>query len=193
MEGIMKAVAGAAGVLLWLFSALASTQANASQLNPRDPWPAISLPLPSDPILRHYLGVRQGDSFTVDDMASDVVVVEIFNMYCPFCQREAPHVNELFALVDGRENLNRRLKIIGIGVGNSDYEVDFYRRSYSVRFPLFADKDFKIHEMVGKIRTPCFFILKRDADRRFRVAFIHSGGFKTPEAFVSEIIERCGL
>ena len=178
---------------LILFYALSPVQTHASQLEPQALWPAVTLQLPSDPALRHYIGVKAGDTFTVDDMASEVVVVEIFNMYCPFCQREATHVNELFTLVDGREDLNRRLKIIGIGVGNSNYEVDFYRRSYSVQFPLFADKDFEIHEKVGKVRTPCFFILKRDAHRRFRVAFVHSGGFKTPEAFLKEIIKHGGL
>lgn len=189
----MKAATGTAWVLAWLFAALIPVQACAAQPGPQEPWPALTMPLPADPILRHYLGIKEGNTFTLDDMASEVVVVEIFNMYCPFCQREAPHVNELFMLVDGRADLNRRLKIIGIGVGNSDYEVDFYRRSYSVPFPVFADKDFQIYEKVGKVRTPHFFILKRDADRRFKVMFVHSGGFKTPEDFLAEIIERCGL
>jgi thiol-disulfide isomerase/thioredoxin len=190
---MMKVTTGTVWILLWLFFAITPVTAFASQLGPQEPWPAVSLPLPSDPVLRHYLGVKEGDAFTLEDMASEVVVVEIFNMYCPFCQREAPHVNELFTLVDGRDDLNQRLKIIGIGVGNSDFEVDFYRRSYSVAFPLFADKNYAIYEMVGKVRTPSFFILKRDAHRRFRVAFVHSGGFKTPEAFLKEIVKRCGL
>jgi peroxiredoxin len=190
----MKAATMTAWVLLWLFAASTPVQGQqASQSEPEEPWPAVSLPVPSDSMLRRYLGVKEGDTFTVDDMAAEVVVVEIFNMYCPFCQREAPHVNGLFTLVNGRDDLNRRLKIIGIGVGNSTYEVDFYRRSYSVAFPLFPDKDFLIYEKVGKVRTPHFFILKRDAHRRFRVAFRHSGGFETPEAFLAEIVKRCGL
>jgi thiol-disulfide isomerase/thioredoxin len=189
----MKLATAGGWALLWLFSALASPQALASQPELRETWPAISLPLPADPILRHYLGVKQGDTFTVDDMASEVVVIEIFSMYCPFCQREAPHVNELFTMIDQRADLNTRLKIIGIGVGNSNFEVDFYRRNYSVEFPLFADKDFEIYDKIGRVRTPYFFILKRDAHRRFRVAFVQKGGFKTPEAFLSEIIKRCGL
>jgi thiol-disulfide isomerase/thioredoxin len=189
----MKVLRETAWTLLMFLFALLPVQADASQLEPQQLWPAVSLQLPSDPVQRHYLGVKEGDTFTVDEMAAEVVVVEIFNMYCPFCQREAPHVNELFALLDGRDDLNRKLKIIGIGVGNSNFEVDFYRRSYSVQFPLFADKDFEIYEKVGKVRTPCFFILKRDAHRRFRVAFVHSGGFKTPEAFLKEIIKRSGL
>jgi thiol-disulfide isomerase/thioredoxin len=189
----MKKTAGAAAVLVWLLSVFVSAPICASQPEPHDPWPAISLPLPPDPIMRHYLGVTKADPFTVDDIESEVVVVEIFNMYCPFCQREAPHVNGLYALVDGNADLSRRLKIIGIGAGNSSYEVDFYRRSYSVQFPLFPDPDFSIYNKIGRVRTPHFFVLKRGAQRRFRVDFVHSGGFKTPEAFLEEIVKRCGL
>jgi peroxiredoxin len=184
---------GTAWGLIWLFSFFVPVQAHASQLEPHDPWPDISLTLPSDPMMRHYLGAKEGDTFTLDEIGSEVVVVEIFNMYCPFCQREALHVNGLFELVDGRPDLSRRLKIIGIGVGNSSYEVDYYRRSYSVPFPLFTDKDFEIYDKIGRVRTPHFFILKRDEHKRFRVVFVHPGGFKTPEAFLKEITKRCGL
>jgi peroxiredoxin len=180
-------------ILLWLFSVFSLVQAHASQLQPRDPWPDILLPLPPEPAMRHYIGVKEGDTFTVDKVAAEVVVVEIFNMYCPFCQREAVHVNELFNLVDGRPELSGRLKIIGIGVGNSPYEVDYYRRSYSVAFPLFADKDYEIYEKVGKVRTPAFFILKRDKRNLLRVVFVHLGAFKTPEDFLKEIVRRSSL
>jgi peroxiredoxin len=189
----MKKTLWAAVVLVWLLSILAPVQTSASQPKPHDPWPAISLQLPSDPIIQHYLGVTKGDTFLVDDIDSEVVVVEIFNMYCPFCQREAPHVNGLFALIDKDAELSRRLKIIGIGVGNSSFEVDYYRRSYSVPFPLFADRDFDIYNKIGRVRTPHFFVLKRDAHQRLRVVFAHAGRFKTPEAFLREIVKRCGL
>jgi thiol-disulfide isomerase/thioredoxin len=189
----MKKTARTAAVLVWLLSVFVPAPAPASQPKPNDPWPAISLPLPPDPIMQHYLGVTKGGAFTVNDIGSEVVVVEIFNMYCPFCQREAPHVNGLFALIDVNADLNRRLKIIGIGVGNSSYEVDFYRRSYSVPFPLFPDRDFNIYNKIGRVRTPHFFVLKRGAGQTFQVVFVHSGGFKSPEAFLAEIVKRCGL
>ena len=166
---------------------------NVPQLEPDALWPAISLPLPGDPIERHYLGVKQGDTFTVGDIPAEVVVVQIFSMYCPICQREAPKVNQLYTLIDQRGDLSRKLKIIGIGAGNSKFEIDFYRRNYAIPFPLFADGDFKIHQKVGEVRTPHFFVLKQNEHRQPKVIFVHSGGFQTPEAFLDEIIKRCGL
>lgn len=183
----------AALVMCWVVFIILPAMGAASQLGPDAPWPAISLPLPADSVARHYLGVKENDAFTVGDMAAEVVIVQIFSMYCPICQREAPRVNQLYTLIDKRGNLSSRLKIIGIGAGNSNYEVDFYRRSYKVPFPLFADGDFKIHGKVGEVRTPHFFILKREDNGQARVVYVHSGGFKSPEGFLEEIVKRCGL
>ncbi len=180
-------------VLFCLFSVIATARGDAPQLEPNALWPAISLPLPANPVERHYLGVKQGDTFAVGDMAAEVVIVQIFSMYCPICQREAPKVNQLYTLIDQRGDLSRKLKIIGIGAGNSRYEVDFYRRNYAIPFPLFADGDFEIHKKIGEVRTPHFFILKHDDHGKVRLVYAHSGRFKTPETFLEEIIKRCGL
>jgi len=180
-------------VLFCLFSLVSPAWGDAPQLEPNALWPAISLPLPADPVQRHYLGVKQGDTFAVGDLPAEIVIVQIFSMYCPICQREAPRVNQLYALIDQRGDLNRKLKIIGIGAGNSRYEVDFYRRNYTIAFPLFADGEFEIHKKIGEVHTPHFFILKHDSHGQVRVVYTHSGGFGTPETFLEEIVKRCGL
>jgi thiol-disulfide isomerase/thioredoxin len=180
-------------VLFCLFFILTPAGADAPQLEPNALWPAISLPVPADADERHYLGVTQGDTFAVGDMAAEVVIVQIFSMYCPICQREAPRVNQLYKLIDQRGDLSRRLKIIGIGAGNSRFEIDFYRRNYAIPFPLFADGEFVIHKKIGEVRTPHFFILKRDDRGQVRLVYAHSGGFSTPESFLEEIMRRCEL
>lgn len=180
-------------VLFCLFFSWLPAMGDTPQLEPNALWPAISLPLHADPAERHYLGVKQGDTFAVGDIAAEVVIVQIFSMYCPICQREAPRVNQLYTLIDKRGDLGRKLKIIGIGAGNSNFEVDFYRRNYAIPFPLFPDGDFAIHRKVGEVRTPHFFVLKKDEQGQTRVVFVHSGGFKTPDAFLDEIVKRCGL
>ena len=60
--------------------------------------PEFTLPLPEQAEHRAYLGIEdlKGDSFTVADIQADVVLIELFSMYCPYCQEEAPLINELY-------------------------------------------------------------------------------------------------
>jgi hypothetical protein len=45
------------------------------------PLPAISLPAPKDADHGAYLNVTGNKDFTVADIAAEVVIIEIFNMY----------------------------------------------------------------------------------------------------------------
>jgi hypothetical protein len=45
------------------------------------PLPAITLPAPKDAEHGTYLGVTGKKDFTVADIAAEVVIIEIFNMY----------------------------------------------------------------------------------------------------------------
>ena len=56
-------------------------------------------------------------------------------MYCPFCQKEAPNVNELYRIIDQDKDLKSRIKMIGIGAGNSPFEVNTFRTPMRFLFP----------------------------------------------------------
>ena len=43
--------------------------------------PAISLPVPTDTGQQTYLGLVEKKSFTIADIAAEVVIIEIFSMY----------------------------------------------------------------------------------------------------------------
>ena len=86
--------------------------------------PEIILPVPQKPELQKYLGLSGKGSFSIPQVQADVVLIEIFSMYCPYCQREAPVVNTLYGKIASSSRLKAKIKLIGIGVGNSDFEVD---------------------------------------------------------------------
>ena len=44
-----------------------------------DPFPKIVLPVPKDPGARKYLGLSDGSNFQIQDIKSEVVLIEIFN------------------------------------------------------------------------------------------------------------------
>ena len=47
---------------------------------------AIRLPTPETPGKRAYLGIAESDSLDPTTITGSLLVVEIFSMYCPFCQ-----------------------------------------------------------------------------------------------------------
>jgi thiol-disulfide isomerase/thioredoxin len=158
-----------------------------------DPLPAISLATPGIAEQKAYLGLKGDGPFALTDIAAKVVIVEIFSMYCPHCQREAPKVNQLHKLLLDTPRLRDTVKLIGIGVGNSPMEVDFFKDTYEVRFPLFADGDFAIHKALGEPRTPYFMAITIGADGKASVVYARLGEFADPARFVDEITAKAGL
>ncbi len=149
----------------------------------------ITLETPESREMQAYLGLSAKPAFTMDDIDADVVIVEIFSMYCPHCQREAPMINQFHDLLLTRKASKPSIKLMGIGAGNSAFEVDYFRKTYKVSFPLFADGDFVVHKALGEVRTPYFIALARGADRSWKVVLSRPGGIESPEAFLSTILD----
>jgi peroxiredoxin len=152
--------------------------------------PEVVLPLPQQAEDRAYLGIKSGDTFKIPQIVADVVIVEIFSMYCPYCQKEAPHVNELYSLIAQRPDLKNRIKIIGIGAGNSAFEVKVFKDKYQVPFPLFADEGFKIHKLVGEVRTPYFIGVETHPDGWHRVLYSRVGAIDDLQRFLDYLLKE---
>ncbi|MEJ2037411.1 MAG: redoxin domain-containing protein [Desulfosarcinaceae bacterium] len=172
----------------------AAVRAEEKGLILNQPLPKFELPVPGDAFGRNYLDLdRENGMFKIGELRAELVIIEIFSMYCPFCQREAPKVNALFNLIQADKQLSPRIKMIGIGVGNSGFEVDYFRKSYKIEFPLFPDEDFKIHKLCGEVRTPYFIGVKNTPGQKPIVIYTHLGGFESPRGFLDEMLKRGGL
>ena len=154
---------------------------------------SITLPVPQDKNAQNYLGLTGEGSFTISQIKSQVVIIEIFNMYCNNCQREAPRVNKLYQAVDKDQNLKGKIKMIGIGVGNTPLEVEVFRKTYGVPFPLFPDEDYSIHKATGEVRTPYFIGVKINADKSLSVFHTKEGGFQDASQFLKQLVTAAGL
>ena len=108
-------------------------------------------------------------------------------MYCPFCQREAPRVNRMHQALDRASTAGTPIKILGIGAGNSPMEVDLFRQTYSIAFPLLPDGDLSIHQLIGEVRTPYFFVIDLGGQKPLRVIYSKLGGIADIDAFVADI------
>ncbi|MGC8604385.1 MAG: hypothetical protein ACP5VS_11965, partial [Desulfomonilaceae bacterium] len=70
---------------------------------------------------RKYLKLKDSPSFRLLQIRAKFVIIEIFSMYCPICQRDATVVNQLYDLVQKIPAFNENIRLIGIGAGNTPY------------------------------------------------------------------------
>jgi len=156
--------------------------------------PSFSLAVPGNPVHRDYLGLSKGDNtFKIPEIKAAVIIIEVFSMYCPHCQRDAPNVNSLFNMIEGNPGLKGKIKLIGIGAGNSSFEVDIFRKKYSVPFPLFPDEDFAVHKRIGEVRTPYFIALKINRDGLHKVVYSKLGGLEKADQFLELMLKLSEL
>jgi peroxiredoxin len=155
--------------------------------------PDITLALPDNPVYRDYLGISKGNTFKIPEIKASVVIIEIFSMYCPHCQRDAPNVNSLFNMIENNSGLKGKIKIIGIGAGNSSFEIDIFRKKYNVLFPLFPDNEFVVHKSIGEVRTPYFIALKINRDGSHRVIYSKLGGIEKADQFLELMLKLSDL
>ena len=188
-------------ILLFPFGCVSSETKSSSIISPTKPsppqgkktLPVFEFPVPQKTGEKNYLGVFGSGNFKVTQINTPVLIIEIFSMYCPHCQRSAPFVNDLFQSIQGRTDLKQRIKIIGIGIGNSPYEVDLFKNKYGILFPLFPDQDGTISKMLGVSSTPTFIGAKINRDGTTEQFYFTSGELTDAANFLSEILNLSGL
>lgn len=152
--------------------------------------PTFTLSAPTDLKQCEYLGLQRNQTFSPADIKGEIVIIEIFSMYCPHCQKDAPAINQLFTLINSDKKLAKRVKLIGIGAGNSAFEVKIFKKKYQVEFPLFADSNLSIHEKLGSVRTPYFLGICTQGKIPNRIFFSQLGGFTEARNFLDKILKQ---
>jgi thiol-disulfide isomerase/thioredoxin len=155
--------------------------------------PSINLPVPKTAAEKAYLGLSGDGSFKIPQIKANVVIVEIFSMYCPYCQKDAPGVNQLYNLIENNPDLKNKIKLIGIGAGNTSYEVGVYQKTFTVPFPLFPDQDFTIHKACGEVRTPYYIVVKINEDKTHQIVHSQLGDYPGAEPFLDLVLKSSGL
>lgn len=155
--------------------------------------PAFKLPLPESEEEKRYLGLSGTGTFTIGQIKAQVLIIEVYSFYCPHCQRSANQVNELYQKIQETPDLKEKVKMIGIAVTNSAYEVDAYRKRYKVPFPLFADASMEISQKLGVKGTPTFIGVKVNGEGYQERFYFNEGGIEDTQQFLAKIIELSGL
>lgn len=139
-----------------------------------------------------HLGLEGPAPHSLSAIKAKTVILVAFSMYCPHCQREAPALNEMNTLIAER-GLAGDVKLIGVGIGNSDFEVQVFQEKYAVTFPLFSDPDFKVNKDIGEVGTPFFYVLNLDsATGKILVIDTLLGRMTSAEAFLDHALKAAG-
>jgi peroxiredoxin len=154
------------------------------------PTPAVAdnrLPSPQAESDRKYLGLSLTiERFSLDNLQADVLVVDFFDMYCHVCQARARHMNEFYQLVQSR-GLSGRVRVLGVGVGDTPKEVEVFKEKFGVPFPVFPDRTGSFTKQFGKIRVPNVIVLKRRLGH-FEVVYQDSSLPENPEQFLAKVV-----
>ncbi|MGO9147006.1 MAG: peroxiredoxin family protein [Desulfomonilia bacterium] len=153
----------------------------------------LRLAVPEDAEARDYLGIKQkAGQIMLTDIDTDIIIVEVFNMYCPYCQRHAPTANKLYQAIESGMTTKGRVKFIGIGAGNTPYEVKFFKKKYDIPFPLFDDKDSALLNNLTGLRTPYYFGIRKNG-KDLSVFFTQQGSYDDADDFLRTVVKKSGL
>lgn len=138
-----------------------------------------------------YLGVSS-TPLRLSDVKAEYLFVEVFSMYCPYCQRDAPGVNKLYERAR-KSGLGDRLRFVGVGTGNTQYEVSFYADKFATPFPLLPDEDYALHSALGNVGTPYFLLLRNAGRDKLEIVFAYEGSPESLEKMFDEMLRLGGL
>ena len=124
---------------------------------------ALQLVSPPTAEERTYLGITT-DTFTLADVRADIIIVELFSLYCAMCAKEAPSVAALFSLVEKKSTAQQKIVLLGIGAGNNAAEVARFQKQHAVSFPLVPDQDVTVGKAMKMAITPGFIAFKKQPD-----------------------------
>lgn len=141
-----------------------------------------------------YLGLNAGvKSFRLSQIKAEALLVEVFSMYCPRCQATAKSVNAVFEALTALPQ-GKKLKMLGLGAGNSAFEVNTFRKQYEIPLPLFQDGDYTLHKAIGNVYTPTYMVLKpAPGGKGFQVVHFQEGPFGDGQAFLEEVLRVSGV
>ena len=152
-----------------------------------DYFPACRLMLLDYQKDRDYLQISHvGKNFTLEDVHSDYIFIEIYNELCSACVNEVKTYKALHRMLLEDAFLRGKVTMMGIGAGSKKRSTAKFRKQKKISFPLFADEKREIFDCLGKPVLPVSYLVQRQAGKR-KIRLIQSGHIGSAEKLLAEI------
>jgi len=128
-----------------------------------------------------------GTTFKLNDVREEVLVVIGFDMYCHVCQAEAPRMVKFARAIKAQPG-GSRVKVIGLGIGDTPMETATFASKFGLPFPTYSDRSNAIAKSIATpVRVPSIMILKRTGSG-FRLVDRKSKIPADIDAFAGEVV-----
>jgi len=134
-----------------------------------DPLPQLSFENNLTPEEKKYLGIGGRKTFSLDEIKAQLILIEYFNTNCAHCISSIPIFNETYQTIEQDPIIKGKIKIVAIGVGNTQMEMDEHKKHYGIPYPLLTDTEFEAHKAVGEPRVPFIVAAKKNRKGRWIV------------------------
>jgi peroxiredoxin len=146
----------------------------------------LTLPAPKGEAAKAKLGLdASADSFRPTDLETDAFVLLIFDLYCHACQQSAKNMRWLNDQIENDPNL-RKAAVIGLGRGDTPFEVEAFMKKLHLDFPAVSDRDKAFTDALGVDRTPSgYLICRRTGEYHILATFTGYLSRSKAEAFLA--------
>jgi peroxiredoxin len=155
----------------------------AAILSPGMKLPAFRLSSPTSVDALHYLGLTKAESFSLSQVPSKLVLVEILSVFCQYCQKQTPAMNRIYQYTQEDPTLAKNIKMIGIVAIGDQKAVEAFKTAYRVKFPLIPDPKMEIFGKLQSPPIPLLLLVNRQGD----ILLTHSGYLNDADDFFGKM------
>ena len=169
-----------------------SSSPNIAQAPPQlgDRLPKISFQIALTPEENKYLGLGEKKNFSLDDIKTKLILIDFIGINCHFCIQSIPTMNEIYKAIEKDQSLRANIKMLAVAAGGTLTEVDYFKKSLGVLFPILADPEYEAHESVGEPRVPFLIFARKDRQSKWVVVNTKVGLMGIAEARTATYLEE---
>jgi len=168
-------------IVLIMLCATAASAATAKIPEVGDTLPAFVMPPLAVSGDYAALGLDSNREFTIADVATPYIMVEIIGVYCKVCHEQLPTLAKLYKRLK-KTGLDKRVTMLGIAAGGTPMEVEYIRKK-DYLFPVAHDTKYAIYDKLGDTKTPFTMIV----DRQGKVLYTQRGLITDLKGFINDL------